>query len=104
MKKLNPAVESVVYRKRRKVDAIECDICDKLITPAIYKKDSARYFEVTTGHNDWGNDSCESVEHLDICPDCIAKFVAEYAANVDGTEYLRLETKYVTNNWYTYED
>ena len=40
-----------------------CDICGK----EIHKE----YWLITTHHNDWGNDSCESYECFDACsPEC----------------------------------
>lgn len=66
MKKLSKETEQVVFRTNRRVVGVECDICKRLIDPAGYREDSSRYFEVTTGHHDWGNDSCDSIKHFDI--------------------------------------
>lgn len=51
-----------------------------------------KYFEVTTGHHDWGNDSCDSIEHKDICPDCIGKVSLDYLTSASGTQYIEIET------------
>lgn len=40
--------------------------------------DKYKYYAVTTGHHDWGSESIESVQHFDICPDCIFEFVKNY--------------------------
>ena len=103
MKKLSKEAEQVVVRTRRRVVGVECDICKRLIAPAGYREDSSRYFEVTTGHHDWGNDSCESIEHFDICPNCVGDFVTKYVRESKGTEYLEMETEYITKDEYDYD-
>ena len=52
---------------------------------------------VTTGHRDWGHDSCDSIEHYDICPRCINKFVADYLGNENASlsAYIEIETEHV---------
>lgn len=93
---LSNEVKEIVYRKTKELVGIKCDICGKLIPvdKRGYKNDKCKYFEVTTGHNDWGSESCESIEHRDICPECVSGFVAEYLANAEGTEYIEVETEY----------
>jgi hypothetical protein len=104
MKKLSNEAEEVVVRTKRRVEGVECDICKRLITPPNnYSWSKSRYFKVTTGHHDWGNDSCDSVEHRDICPDCIMDFTSKYISNVDGTDYLEIETTYAYKNEYEYD-
>lgn len=92
---LSEEVEEVVYRKQSRLTAVMCDKCDKKILALNGDHDDNRYFRVTTGHHDWGNDSCESIEHFDICPTCIDTFVTEYLANASGTDYIDIETEYV---------
>jgi len=104
MKKLAKEATKVVYRVKRKVIGVECDVCNRLITPCSFLDSKSRYFEVMTGHHDWGNDSCESIEHRDICPECISEFVKGYVQNADGTEYLNLETTYAWDDDYEYDD
>ena len=54
-----------------------CDICKKEI------QHDAGYWEVTTHHNDWGNDSCESYEHFDVCSiECLKSKFNEYCNNL----------------------
>lgn len=104
MKKLSKEAEEVVVRTKRRVVGVECDICKRLITPPTgYAWLGSRYFEVTTGHNDWGSESCESIEHRDICPDCIVDFTSTYISNADGSEYLKIETTHVYKNDYEYD-
>ena len=50
-----------------------CDICKKDIDT------DKGYWELTTGHHDWGNDSVDSIEYFDICSeDCLRKKFDEY--------------------------
>ena len=60
-------------------------------------EDEYKYYNVTTGHRDWGHDSCDSIEHYDICPRCINKFVADYLGNENSglSAYIEIETKHV---------
>lgn len=89
---LSEKTEEVVKVKRN-VTGIQCDICGKVIP--VRCGNGSMYFDVTTGHNDWGNDSCESRESQDICPDCITKFVTEYLRNAVGTSrYIEIQTRY----------
>ena len=104
MKRLKPEKEEVVYRVRQKVEAVECDICKRRIEPTLYRKLESQYFEVITGHNDWGNDSCESRQHFDICPACIGDFITKYAKEARGSEYIEVETTYVSAHEYVYSD
>lgn len=98
-------VKEVVYKKKRMITGVGCDICGKLIPP--YEKwthnEDSLYFDVMTGHHDWGNDSCESIEHRDICPDCIDKFVSDYLRDCSDTGYLEIEKEFVSPNDYEWE-
>jgi hypothetical protein len=88
--------KEVVISKKYKVKGIQCDSCEREI-PAIAMYDKkCKYFNVTTGHHDWGNDSCESREHFDICPDCIKQFTADYLEKCSGSMYIEIETEYAT--------
>lgn len=83
----------------KEVTGVRCDICGKLIPVGRYPFDEHKYYDVMTGHNDWGNDSCESIEHHDICPDCLVGFVADYFKNNEyGSEYMNIDTEYVLPN------
>lgn len=103
MKNLSKEAEQVVYRTKRRVESVTCDICERVITPDPKRADSSRYFRVITGHNDWGNDSCDSIEHYDICPHCIGSFVAKYALESTGTEYLEMRNEYLSTIEYEYD-
>ena len=48
-----------------------CDVCGKEIT--------GPFWEVTTGHYDWGNDSTDSIEDKDCCSvECLSELFDEY--------------------------
>lgn len=78
---------------------IICDCCKKVI--AEKKKDSnygvsADYFSVTTGHHDWGNDSCESIKCDDYCSlECLQKAFDKYYKiekdGQNGSAYFEVE-------------
>lgn len=59
-------------------ERIICDQCNKEIYNSENGQDSY-FFEVTKGHNDWGNDSVDSIENLEICSDeCLYKALDEF--------------------------
>ena len=71
-----------------------CDICGKTIYeindtfPIKLTKRTRHdeYWHLITGHNDWGNDSCESVETLDLCSkECCIKALDNYLYEYSGT-------------------
>ena len=64
-----------------------CDVCAKEI--------KGEYYEIRIGHNDWGNDSCDSYEYKDICSSsCLNKEIEKYIKRSnDGlnTEFIEIE-------------
>lgn len=103
MKRLGKETTPVVVRTKRIIEGVECDVCKRLIVPTKYAENSSQYFEIITGHNDWGNDSCDSREYFDVCPNCIGDFVAKYARESSGTNYLEMSNEYVIENTYEYD-
>ena len=78
---------------------ITCDICGKVICdfnatpPEGCSCEGVTYFTLTTGHYDWGNDSCDSVEHEDICSeDCVKTALIRYfkGTQQSNTAYFEL--------------
>ena len=78
---------------------ITCDICGKVIcdfddTPPNYPTgQSVRYFSLRKGHNDWGNDSIDSIEYKEICSeDCVKTALVRYFNESQGsnTAYFEL--------------
>jgi len=81
---------------------IICDECKKIIrsiksTDNLFGlKNRIEWYSVTTGHYDWGNDSEDSIEHMDICPDCIEKVFNYFMkrSKGDNTEYIHINHEY----------
>lgn len=92
MRIFSKEVVSTAYKITKTLTGVECDICKRIIPVSRPTHDSTKYYEVTTGHRDWGNDSCDSVEIKDICPDCILGFVGEYLKTRSRTAYINIET------------
>lgn len=96
---LSEHAKEVIYKKVKRRLGVKCDICKRELM--ISDPDRGRYaggvypeyFIVTTGHNDWGNDSWESRKEQDICPDCIDKFVSDYLSDKKGykSRYIEIE-------------
>lgn len=80
--KEHKVVERTLVSERR-----YCDICSKGIT--------GPYWHVTTGHNDWGNDSRESIENMDVCSvECLDEVFDNYCKESDSpytTRYIEIE-------------
>ena len=52
----------------------------------------SHYYEISTHHNDWGNDSIDSYESKDICNEnCLFNFLKEYYNGSDGSLYCNIE-------------
>lgn len=83
----------VLIRKLKRVrTCIVCDRCGKEINCLDPR---GLYYRVTTGHHDWGAESCESVEKFDICPECITGFTGQYLKDNDDsdTAYINILTE-----------
>lgn len=101
----------IVRSRKYRVSGIKCDICGTVIKPPDkehqydWDKPEYKYYSVTTGHNDWGNDSSDSIKHRHICPHCITDFVKDYldisAASIRDTypsAYIEIETEHLHFN------
>ena len=74
---------------------IYCDECGRLI----FRKKNKQivycigdYWELTTGHHDWGNDSIDSIEYFDLCSkECCTTRFKDYIQCCQGTKYFELE-------------
>ena len=74
-----------------------CDFCKKPVDPI-------NYFVVTTSHNDWGNDSVESIVHKDACsPECVLTFATDYITksfeDVVNTRTIEVEHRRYIPKW-----
>lgn len=94
MSKVFGKTEEIIKTTVRVLDGIRCDKCGKVISANLINtnRKAARYFKVTTGHNDWGLESPESINHVDICPECINEFVKSYLEKGSDTAYIEIET------------
>lgn len=104
---------------------IKCDCCGKLIYPVIdeeqinikedneniiisfkdgklhtklpYKNVRVKYYHVHTGHNDWGNDSIDSDNYLDLCSlECLHKQLDKFYKEDEPdstTAYFEIEAE-----------
>lgn len=99
---------AMVKQKTEYINTCKCDRCGKVIYKHYGDKfvelaknvginginRRVSFYQVTTGHNDWGNDSVDSITHMDICPSCL---VNEYSDYVDrsskgiNSEYINIE-------------
>ena len=72
---------------------VKCDVCGSLIRKVNENKTIyciGKHYELKTGHNDWGNDSVESIEEKDICSEaCLRKEFAMYLCR-GGTSYFEV--------------
>lgn len=64
---------------------IVCDVCNKEIDA------NEEYYGIVRGHNDWGNDSVDSVECKDACSDaCLQKEFNEYLEYDSDTKFIEV--------------
>lgn len=107
--KIKGAEKEIIRSKSYELDGIRCDICGKIIpAPKSYIEqldDKYKYYIITTGHHDWGNDSHESIKCRDVCPDCVMKFVQEYLQNKNAyrSAYIEVETEHIHFGEFFYE-
>lgn len=95
---LSEGTKKIKYVTAKEITGVRCDICGKVILAGKhpYGEEKYKYYNVMTGHADWGNDSCESVEHRDICPDCLVRFVDDYFENNEyKSAYMNVYPGYV---------
>ena len=100
--------EKTITKKIAVCETTICDGCQKILcrqygeeykpndTPWRDYTQNVEFFRITTGHNDWGNDSCESIEHHTYCRECLAKPINAYLARTKvgkDTEYIEVEHK-----------
>lgn len=71
-------------RKISYVVGVSCDRCGDII------QNGEVYYNVTTHHNDWGNDSIDSYEDFDLCSDCYLPFTEKYFKEATGTEEINI--------------
>lgn len=63
-------------------ETMYCDVCNRVID------NDADYWELTTGHHDWGRDSIDSIENFDICSEaCLREKFDEYVRESSSSWY-----------------
>lgn len=94
--------EVTVTEERIISKRIYCDTCRKLIidtsnTVGMPNTKYTQYWEVTTGHYDWGNDSCDSIETYQYCSrECLTKAINKYIDETEGmrnTQYFEIHNR-----------
>lgn len=96
--------KKVVYEEYKEVPvSATCDVCNKELSPVYYsfygqndrKEDAYNFYQITTSHNDWGNDSIDSYEYfIACCPDCALKFMEKYLKEnfkLGNTKHIEIE-------------
>lgn len=96
---------AMIKQKIEYIRTCKCDRCGKVIfkhygdefkelANNVERNNKVSYYHVTSGHNDWGNDSVDSIVTKDVCPSCL---VNEYSDYVDKTskginsQYIEIE-------------
>lgn len=88
-----------------------CDVCKKKIYEKRYndqrilsgKYERTQFYKVSTGHNDWGNDSVDSIENYTICsPECLDSIMKEYyyrsfESGFTNTEWINIDHDYTAD-------
>ncbi len=82
-----------VIKKYRSLEYIRCDVCGKKL--------SGKYYSVSISHNDWGNDSIDSLKFIDICHDCVGDYAKKYLDEATGTERIEIEPEFVSDEIYS---
>lgn len=75
-----------VTLEKEVIIGIKCDICGRDI--------HGRYWTLISGHRDWGNDSCDSVEHFELCSEkCVQSKIKDYFKDCEHshTQYFELD-------------
>ena len=97
MKYFSKNNERIVYEE--KLEYIRCDKCKKKIEKGVY-------YEVKTGHNEWGAESVESIEYKQICTDCIKNFTMDYIEEnkTRGSDYIEIEKERFRSGFENYDE
>ena len=79
--------------KSEKVKEVICDQCSAIIcNEDTLKNQLIVFYSVHTYHNDWGNDSIDSSEFLDLCSQkCLLDNAGAYYAEANGSESYDIE-------------
>lgn len=87
--------EHIKKHTKEVIDELCCDHCGKSIPFYKYDKETFKAFEVMTGHHDWGNDSCDSIEyHQFCCIECAVEFIKKFYEEEKGSNTAYAEIKF----------
>lgn len=90
-------ITKMITKKEKITEQIICDVCGKVIADA--NKPKIRYWELTTHHTDWGEDSVFSYEYFDLCSqDCIKTKLEEYIENCNRSDTLEFDLEQAKSN------
>ncbi len=94
-------VTRAVIEKKTICTSIYCDRCNERIYTTVRPgmkhfpdRKLVDYYDVATGHNDWGNDSIDSRENKTLCPECVKDEYIEFNNMTSGkfnTRYIVIE-------------
>ena len=77
-------INKIVKTTEQITEKVTCDVCGKTI--ADKNNRVAKYWRLTTGHDDWGNDSCDSYMDFDLCSkECIKEKLNKYFDDCVGS-------------------
>ena len=79
----------VVVRNTKVRTHIKCDTCGKIIADST--KGCRAYYRVVMQHNDWGNDSVDSIESYDACSkECLKPYFEQYLKECDKQDTMQI--------------
>lgn len=96
---MKPVTQTI---KKLAVVGKKCDVCNASILPTsrTFPREEKPFYEITTHHSDWGNDSIESFSYYHACSiSCAMRFTEQYLAeNYNGINSTTIEITH-ENGW-----
>ena len=66
---------------KEQIIQIECDVCGKIIDPG------QSFWDLSTSHSDWGNDSIDSHREFDLCSEkCVQTKLKDYFRDCERSD------------------
>ena len=82
------------------LDSMTCDVCGKRFmenhsTTRFFcgsnRNEEIFYYNVISGHHEWGHDSVDSIEHHEVCStECLRNFEEKYWEDTYDSAYLEI--------------
>ena len=102
LKEVHKMFEKITNKVKKEVEVDEvvgekfiCDECGKEYAKNLAsRKVEGRlvYYDVTLGHHDWGNDSCDSIKNKQYCcADCLRKAFNKWVEENEDSETAYFE-------------